>query len=72
MLGLGYLGVQNPEGIYIILGRTCTAWYFIHFLLVVPLLNIIETPKALPKSVSDPIFSSGSSGIASAAPRSKK
>ena len=27
MLALGYLGVQNPEGIYLILGRTCTAWY---------------------------------------------
>ena len=72
MLALGYLGVQNPEGIYIILGRACTAWYFIHFLLIMPLLNIIETPKALPKSVSDPIFSSGSSGLSPAASRRSK
>jgi ubiquinol-cytochrome c reductase cytochrome b subunit len=72
MLALGYLGVQNPEGIYIVLGRTCTAWYFIHFLIILPLLNIIETPKALPKSVSDPIFSSASSGLAPATPRDKK
>jgi ubiquinol-cytochrome c reductase cytochrome b subunit len=72
MLALGYLGVQNPEGIYIILGRTCTAWYFIHFLIILPLLNVIETPKALPKSISDPIFSSGSSEMLPAAPRGKK
>ena len=72
MLALGYLGVQNPEGIYIILGRTCTAWYFIHFLVIMPLLNIIETPKALPKSLSDPIFSSGSSGLSPAASRRSK
>ena len=72
MLALGYLGVQNPEGIYIILGRACTAWYFIHFLVIMPLLNIIETPKALPKSVSDPIFSSGSSGLSPAASRRSK
>ena len=72
MLALGYLGVQNPEGIYIILGRTCTAWYFIHFLIILPLLNVIETPKALPKSISDPIFSSGSSEMSPAAPRGKK
>ena len=72
MLALGYLGVQNPEGIYILLGRACTAWYFIHFLVILPLLNIIETPRALPKSVSDPIFSSASSGMVPAAPRDKK
>ena len=72
MLALGYLGVQNPEGIYILLGRACTAWYFIHFLVIMPLLNIIETPKALPKSVSDPIFSSGSSGLSPAASRRSK
>ena len=72
MLALGYLGVQNPEGIYILLGRACTAWYFIHFLVIMPLLNIIETPKALPKSVSDPIFSSGSSSLSPAASRISK
>ena len=72
MLALGYLGVQNPEGIYILLGRACTAWYFIHFLVIMPLLNIIETPKALPKSVSDPIFSSGSSSLSPAASRRSK
>ncbi len=72
MLALGYLGVQNPEGIYILLGRACTAWYFIHFLIILPLLNIIETPRALPKSVSDPIFSSTSSGMVPATPRDKK
>ena len=72
MLALGYLGVQNAEGIYIILGRTCTAWYFIHFLIIMPLLNVIETPKALPKSISDPIFSSGATGMSPATSRSKK
>ena len=69
MLALGYLGVQNPEGIYLILGRTCTAWYFIHFLIIIPLLNVIETPNALPKSISDPIFASGSSDLGATTPR---
>ena len=57
MLALGYLGAQSPEGIYLYMGRTCTAWYFIHFLVIMPLLNIIETPKALPRSISEPIYS---------------
>ena len=55
MLALGYLGAQSPEGIYLYMGRTCTAWYFIHFLIILPLLNIFETPRVLPRSISEPI-----------------
>ncbi len=55
MLALGYLGAQSPEGIYLYMGRTCTAWYFIHFLIILPLLNIFETPNVLPRSISEPI-----------------
>ncbi len=55
MIALGYLGAQSPEGIYLYMGRTCTAWYFIHFLIILPLLNIFETPNVLPRSISEPI-----------------
>ena len=72
MIALGYLGSQNPDGIYLYLGRTCTAWYFIHFLIIMPLLNIIETPKPLPNSISTPIFSGSASAMGANAPRSKK
>ena len=72
MVALGYLGSQNPDGIFLFLGRACTSWYFVHFLIIMPLLNVIETPNALPRSISEPIFSGSSSVIGSAAPRSKK
>jgi ubiquinol-cytochrome c reductase cytochrome b/c1 subunit len=51
-IGLGWLGSQPPEGIYVIVSRVFTAWYFIHFLIVLPLLGRYETPKPLPTSIS--------------------
>jgi ubiquinol-cytochrome c reductase cytochrome b subunit len=55
-IGLGYLGSQPPEGIYVIAGRILTAYYFIHFLIIMPLLGLIETPKPLPASISEPVL----------------
>ena len=66
------MGAMPAEGTYLLIARVATVYYFIHFLVILPLLNIIETPRALPKSVSDPIFSSASSGMAPATPRDKK
>ena len=35
---LGYLGAKPPEGIYLILARVATAYYFIHFLILLPFM----------------------------------
>jgi ubiquinol-cytochrome c reductase cytochrome b/c1 subunit len=51
-LGLGYLGSAPAEGIYVIAARILTAYYFIHLLVILPLLGLIETPKPLPTSIS--------------------
>ena len=34
---LGYLGAMPAEGIYVILSRIATAYYFFHFLILFPL-----------------------------------
>ncbi|MGB1953247.1 MAG: cytochrome b, partial [Candidatus Puniceispirillum sp.] len=44
------------EGIYVILSRLATAWYFLHFLVILPLLGVFETTKPLPKSISEPVL----------------
>ena len=44
---LGYLGAKPAEGTYVILSRIATAWYFAHFLIILPLLSIFETPRPL-------------------------
>jgi ubiquinol-cytochrome c reductase cytochrome b/c1 subunit len=65
-VGLGYLGAKPAEGAYVIWSRIFTVYYFAHFLLVMPILGIIETPKALPKSISASVLPSGSGAPAGA------
>ena len=56
---LGYLGGQPAEGIYVVLSRIATVWYFLHFLVFLPLLSIFETPRPLPQSISSPVLGGG-------------
>jgi ubiquinol-cytochrome c reductase cytochrome b/c1 subunit len=53
---LGYLGSQPPEGIYVIAGRILTVCYFAYFLIVLPLLSVIETPRTTPNSIADAVL----------------
>jgi ubiquinol-cytochrome c reductase cytochrome b/c1 subunit len=55
-IGLGYLGAQPPEGVYVVLGRILTVLYFAYFLIVLPLLARIETPRPLPNSIADDVL----------------
>jgi ubiquinol-cytochrome c reductase cytochrome b subunit len=61
-LALGYLGAKPPEGGYLIAGQIATAYYFIHFLVVMPVVGIIETPKPKPRTIADSIFKGGERG----------
>ncbi|MGB2304778.1 MAG: cytochrome b, partial [Candidatus Puniceispirillales bacterium] len=44
---LGYLGGKPAEGIYVTLSRLATAYYFIHFLVILPLLSVVEKTRPL-------------------------
>jgi ubiquinol-cytochrome c reductase cytochrome b/c1 subunit len=55
-IGLGWLGSKPAEGGYVIAARILTAWYFIHFLIILPLLGLLETPKPLPNSISEAVL----------------
>ena len=67
---LGWLGAKPAEGIYVILSRLATAWYFMHFLVVLPLLSYVEKTRPLPQSISTPVMG-GAAMAGSAAPREK-
>jgi ubiquinol-cytochrome c reductase cytochrome b/c1 subunit len=56
---LGYVGANPPEGYFILMGQIGTAYYFAHFLIIMPLLSKIETPKALPDSISAAVTAGG-------------
>ena len=55
-IALGYLGGKPAEGVYVALSRIATAWYFLHFLVFLPLLSVFETTRPLPKSISEPVL----------------
>tara|TARA_B100001094_G_scaffold41833_1_gene36536 strand:- start:299 stop:1492 length:1194 start_codon:yes stop_codon:yes gene_type:complete len=59
-IALGYLGGKPAEGIYVILSRVATAWYFLHFLAILPILSMFEITKPLPKSISEPVLKGNS------------
>jgi len=57
VLVLGYMGALPPEGIYLLIARIATAYYFIHFLVILPVLGFKEKTMPLPLSISEPVLS---------------
>ena len=56
VLALGYLGAMPPEGWYLFFGRLSTVYYFVHFLIIMPVLGYKEKTIPLPISISDPVL----------------
>tara|TARA_B100000579_G_scaffold249585_1_gene205145 strand:+ start:527 stop:1750 length:1224 start_codon:yes stop_codon:yes gene_type:complete len=52
---LTWCGGQPAEGLPLILSRIGTTWYFLHFLIFLPVVGWIETPRPLPVSLSQPV-----------------
>ncbi|HVY21547.1 MAG TPA: cytochrome b N-terminal domain-containing protein [Bauldia sp.] len=55
-VGLGYLGSQPPEGGFVVAARILTVYYFAHFLLVLPIVGLLEKPRPLPTSISESVL----------------
>ncbi len=69
---LTWLGAKPAEGLYVLGAQIGTVYYFAHFLVILPALSIFETPKPLPKSISEPVIGGGAGFAgATAAPREK-
>ena len=64
---LGFIGSRPPEGGYIIAGRLLTAYYFIHLLVILPLLGMFETPRPLPASIADAVLGGSASSVSARA-----
>ena len=53
---LGWVGSKPAEGIYIIVSRIATLYYFLHFLIILPLLGKFERNRPLPESIGKPVL----------------
>ncbi|MEW5704605.1 MAG: cytochrome b/b6 [Pseudomonadota bacterium] len=49
---LGWIGANPPEGAFVLIGQVATAYYFAHFLVIVPLLGRFERTRPLPESIA--------------------
>ena len=66
-VALTYLCAKPAEGIYVVLSRLCTVYYFAHFIILLPALSVFETPRSLPRSIGKSVLGGGN-GIPAPAP----
>src|SRR5579884_251843 len=62
VLLLGEVGAHRPEGLWIVAGRVATAYYFLFFLVLLPIIGKLERPLPLPESISRPVLGPRSGG----------
>jgi ubiquinol-cytochrome c reductase cytochrome b/c1 subunit len=65
-VALGYLGSRPAVEPYIFWSRICSIYYFAHFLIILPLLGLLESPLPLPASISDNVLAKSSSKLVAA------
>ena len=65
VLILGYVGAMPAEGLYLLIARVATAYYFLHFLVILPILGFRERTLPVPLSITEPVLG-GSSNLAAA------
>jgi quinol-cytochrome oxidoreductase complex cytochrome b subunit len=63
---LTWVGANPPEPPYLYFGQAATAYYFFHFLILIPLLSIFERPRPLPNSITEPVLKGGGAAAAGA------
>jgi quinol-cytochrome oxidoreductase complex cytochrome b subunit len=68
---LAMVGAHRPEGLWVIAGRLGTLYYFVHFLILFPLIGIFERPLPLPTSISAAVIKGGGKPAGASAPMEK-
>ena len=71
VLILGYVGAMPAEGLYLLIARVATAYYFIHFLVILPVLGFKEKTLPVPLSITEPVLG-GSPNLATARKKESK
>ena len=44
------------EGLYLLIARVATAYYFLHFLVILPILGFKEKTLPIPLSITEPVL----------------
>ena len=69
---LGYVGGAEATAVNVMIGQVATAYYFAHFLIILPLVSMLERPLPLPNSITESVLgkygAAGTTGGAGIAP----
>ena len=60
------MGAMPAEGIYLLIARVATAYYFAHFLIILPVLGLTEKTNPIPLSISEPVLAGSAMATRSA------
>ena len=66
MLVLGYCGGSPAEEPYVMVSQIATAYYFLHFLVILPIVSMVETPAPLPFSITEAVLGADESAALAA------
>ena len=53
---LGWAGGGAPNPMRNVISQLAAAYYFLHFLVILPLVSAFETPLPLPRSISESVL----------------
>jgi ubiquinol-cytochrome c reductase cytochrome b subunit len=53
---LGWLGSQPAEGTYVTISQFSTLYYYAFFLVIMPILGFVETPRRIPNSITEAVL----------------
>jgi ubiquinol-cytochrome c reductase cytochrome b subunit len=62
-LVLGYCGGSHAEEPYLMLSQLAAAYYFLHFLVIVPIVSAFERPEPLPFSITEAVLGSDKKAV---------
>ena len=71
VLVLGYCGAHRPEGWFIVAGRLSTLYYFVHFIVLFPVIGWLERPLPLPTSIAAAVTRKAAAPLGAASPMEK-
>ena len=68
VLILGYCGGAPAEEPFVMISQVAAAYYFAHFLIILPLISRIERPQPLPNSITEAVLAKHGEGAGEAQP----
>jgi ubiquinol-cytochrome c reductase cytochrome b subunit len=63
LLVLGYCGGSPAEEPFVMISQIATAYYFLHFLVIIPLVSAFERPEPLPFSITEAVLGSDKKAV---------